>query len=32
MHPLLAARIRGQSGLVTREQALAAGLTEKAIR
>lgn len=32
MDPLLAARIRGQSGLVTREQALAAGLTEKAIR
>lgn len=32
MDPLLAARIRGQSGLVTREQALAAGLTENAIR
>src|SRR6478735_9106479 len=32
MDPLLAARIRGQPGLVTREQALAAGLTEKAIR
>jgi very-short-patch-repair endonuclease len=32
MDPLLAARIRGQSGLVTREQALAAGLSEKAIR
>jgi hypothetical protein len=32
MDPLLAARIRGQSGLVTRNQALAAGLTEKAIR
>jgi len=30
--PLLAARIRGQSGLVTRNQALAAGLTEKAVR
>lgn len=32
MDPLLAARIRGQSGLVTRDQARAAGLTEKAIR
>ena len=32
MDPLLAARIRGQSGLVTRDQSLAGGITEKAIR
>ncbi|MEO7448324.1 MAG: type IV toxin-antitoxin system AbiEi family antitoxin domain-containing protein [Humibacillus sp.] len=32
MDTLLTARIRGQSGLVTRQQALASGLTEKAVR
>ena len=32
MNPLLAARIRGQSGLVSRDQALSGGLTEKTIR
>ncbi len=32
MDPLLAARVRGQSGLVTRDQALTGGLTDKAIR
>lgn len=32
MDPLLAARVRGQSGLVTRDQARAGGFTEKAVR
>lgn len=31
MHPLLAARVAGQSGLVTRAQALAGGISTKAI-